>query len=391
MNGKGTLSPQGRGIRGEGRDSRWRWRGNIALLGVSLAFVLFPLLPEDDVVNSDWPAFATGARLIVSDPGHLYDLDVQRRVESDVTGGRVLVSLGIHGILPFLAPAWVALVAVPFDLLGTDIGGRAWILFGLLSLGAGLWLAIRPRSPTEILPAFATVPTALVMLNAQVDGLVVLGIGAAIALWRNRFLAGLALGLTLMKPQLVLPLGVGLLLAREWKALAGWAASGALLLGSTLALNPHWVGDWLGQTRSTVQTGAREIDLPHLATVLPDRYQGVGIAALTALTLAAVVWLAWRVRGRDMRPPVAILVAGGVLAAPHSLPTDLVLVALALVLWGEARWFEWLGLSVAALIAALAPAPVPALVGVVAVGWLCLRVAGLLTWRSRGPAPASAR
>ena len=45
--------------------SRWRWRGNIALLGVALAFVLFPVLPNDDVVNSDWPAFATGARLIV--------------------------------------------------------------------------------------------------------------------------------------------------------------------------------------------------------------------------------------------------------------------------------------------------------------------------------------
>ena len=32
---------------------RWRWRGNVALLGVSLAFVLFPLLPNDDVINSD--------------------------------------------------------------------------------------------------------------------------------------------------------------------------------------------------------------------------------------------------------------------------------------------------------------------------------------------------
>ena len=371
--------------------NRWRWRGNIALLGVSLAFVLLPLLPPDDVINSDWPAFATGARLIVHDPGHLYDLDVQRRVESDVTGGRVLVSLGIHGILPFLAPAWVALVAVPFDLLGPNIGGRAWVLFGLLCMGAGLYLATRPRSPAELLPAFASVPTALVMLNAQVDGLVVLGVGAGIALWPRRFLVGLALGLTLVKPQLVLPLGAGLLLAREWKVIGGWAASGALLLAATLALNPHWVFDWLAQTRSTVQTGAREIDLPHLAVALPDRFQGGGLAVMTALTLVAVLWLAWRVRGGSMRPSLAVLLAGGVLAAPHALPTDMVLVALALLVWGEARWFEWLGLSVAALVAALAPAPVPALVGILAVGWFCLRVAGLVTWRSPGPVPASAR
>src|SRR2546430_15088481 len=106
---------------------RWRWPGSIALLGVALAFVLFPVLPNDDVVNSDWPAFATGARLIVSDPSHLYDLKVQQRVESDVTGGRVLVTLGIQGILPFLAPAGVALLAVPLAAPGTHPRGPRWI------------------------------------------------------------------------------------------------------------------------------------------------------------------------------------------------------------------------------------------------------------------------
>lgn len=372
-------------------NARWRWRGNIALLGVTLAFFLYPLLPNEDVVNSDWPAFATGARLIVSDPGHLYDLDVQRRAELDVTGGRTLITLGIHGILPFLAPAWVALLAVPFELLGTDVGGRVWILFGLLCLLAGIWLAIRRRPPSELLPAFASVPTALVMLNAQIDGLVVLGIGAGIALWSRRWLAGLALGLTLMKPQLVLPLGVALLLAREWKVIAGWTAAGVLLLAATAALNPHWVLDWLGQTRSTVQTGAREIDLPHMAVLLPDAHQGVGLALLTVLTLAGIVWLAWRSRGENMRPATAILIAGGVVAAPHALPADLVLVAMAMVVWGQARWYEWLGLSVAALVCALVAPPIPTVVGVIAAGWVCLRVAGFLTWRSPARVPASAR
>jgi len=79
---------------------KWRRRGNIALLGVALAFLLYPLVPNEDVINSDWPAFATGARLLVQDPAHLYDLDVQRRVELEVTGGRVLITLGIRGILP---------------------------------------------------------------------------------------------------------------------------------------------------------------------------------------------------------------------------------------------------------------------------------------------------
>jgi hypothetical protein len=362
----------------------------VALVGVALAFFIYPLLPNEDVVNSDWPAFDTGARLIVSDPTHLYDLDVQQRVEKEVTGGRVLITLGIHGILPFLAPAWVALIAVPFDLFGPNVGGRLWILFGLLCLLAGLYLAVRPRAPTEFLPAFAGVPTALVLVNAQLDGIVALGLGAAIALWSRPFLAGLALGLTLMKPQLVLPVGVAVLLTRRWRVIAGWAAGGLILLVPTLALNPRWVLDWLAQSRSTVQTGAREVDLPHLAVLLPDSVQGIALAVLTVLALAAVIALAWRCRG-DFQAAAAVLIAGGILATPHALPADLVLVAMAMAVWGRARWFEWLGLSITALVCALAPVPVPTVLGVLGTGWICLRASGLLTSPSPARAPASAR
>jgi glycosyl transferase family 87 len=379
--------------------SRWRWRGNVALLGVTLAFFLFPLLPNDDVINSDWPAFATGARLMVHDPSHLYDFTAQRQVELQVTGGRVLVTLGIKGILPFLAPAWVALLAVPFDVLGPNIGGRLWVLFGLVCLAAGLYLATRPRPPTVFLPAFASVPTALLMLNAQLDGFVALGVGASIALWPRRYLTGLALGLTLVKPQLMLPLGVAVILAREWKVLAGWAAAGALLLIATVALSPRWVLDWLSQTRSTVQTGAREVDLPHLAVLLPDSLQGIGLAILTLAALGLVTWLAWRVRGQagraqgafllgKMRPALAILISGGVLAAPHALPADLVLVAIGIAVWDRAGWIEWLALSVGALLAALAPAPYPTLVGVALMLGLTFRIS---FWRRSELAPASGR
>ena len=359
---------------------RWRWRGSVALLAVALAFFIYPLLPNDDVINSDWPAFATGGRLIVDDPGHLYDLTTQRRVESDVTGGRVLVSPGIQGILPFLAPAWVALFAVPFDLLGTNVGGRAWVLFGLLCLLAGLYLAVRPRPPSAVLPAFASVPTALLMLNAQLDGIVALGIGGAIALWPRRYLAGFALGLTLVKPQLVLPLGVAVVVAREWTVLAGWVVAGLVLLIPTLALNPHWIGDWLVQTRATVAPISREVDLPHLGVLVA----GPAVAVLVVLVVGVVIGLARRMRA-DVGAAAAILVIGGVVASPHALPADLVLVGMGLAIWARARWFDWLALSTAALICALTPAPIPAVVGSLVVGGLLARIS-----LSRSPAPAAA-
>lgn len=368
--------------------SRWRWRGSVALLAVAVGFFIYPLVESSDsVINSDWPAFATGAQMIVHDPRHLYDLRAQAQVEKQVTGGRVLVTLGIHGILPFLAPAWVAFIAVPFDLLGTDVGGRAWILFGLLCLAAGLYLAVRPRPPTVALPAFASVPTALMLLNAQVDGLVALGVGGAIALWSRPYLAGLALGLTLVKPQLMLPAGMAILLTRRWKVLAGWAAAGLVLLTITLLLDPRWVSQWLGAAGTTVQSGAREVDLAHFSVYYPGSSQTYVLAFLTAAAILGTAALAARQRG-NFNSAAAILVIGGVVAAPHALPTDLVMVAVALAIWERTSWLEWLALSIVAAAAALAPAPVPAGLGVALTGWLALRISG---WRWPGRALATAR
>jgi Glycosyltransferase family 87 len=369
--------------------TRWRWRGSVAMLAVAVGFVMYPLIEsESDVINSDWPAFATGARIMVSDPGHLYDFNVQKRVELDVTGGRTLITLGINGILPFVAPAWVAFFAVPFELLGTNLGGRVWILFGLACLAIGLFLAVRPRPPTAMLPAFASVPTALVLLNAQLDGIVALGIGAAIALWSRPFMAGLCLGLTLLKPQLMLPAGAALLITRRWRVLAGWAAAGLVLWGTAALLNPRWVLQWLPALNGPVRPGSREVDFAHFGTALPAGLQGYAVAILSLVALVAVVAVARR-RGAEFRPAAAVIVAGGVLVAPHALPTDLVLVAVALAVWGKGEWYDWLLLSAGAAVAALTPAPVPALAGVLVIGWVCLRAGGL-TWSRREPAPLSA-
>jgi hypothetical protein len=137
-----------------------------------------------------------------------------------------------------------------------------------------------------------------------------------------------------------------------------------------------------------VAPGSREVDLPHLGVLLPDAAQTVAVASLTVIAIGLVLYLAWRVRAQGMRRALAILVIGGVLASPHALPADLVLVALGLVIWGEATWLEWVLLSVGALVAALVPAPVPALVGLLVFAWLLARIS---LWPRPEPAPASPR
>ena len=364
----------------------WRWRGSVALLAVAVAFVIYPVIEgPNDLINSDWPAFATGGRLIVSDPTHLYDFEVQRPVELDVTGGRSLVTPGIQGFLPFLAPAWVAFVAVPFDLLGTNLGGKLWILFELACLAFGLYLAVRPRPTSAVLPAFASVPTALMLLNAQLDGLVALGLGAALALRSKPYLAGFALGLTLVKPHLVLPIALALVVTRTWRVIVGWAAAGLVLLASTMALSPSWVLDWLKSAGTTLQPSGPEVAIAHFGTMLPAGLDTIAAAGLALIAIAAVVLLASR-RRDDFRSAAAILVAGGVVAAPHALPTDLVLVAVALAIWGKAEWYDWLLLSVGAALAAFTPVPIPTVVGVPTIVYFLLRAAGIIpSWR-REPA-----
>ena len=88
-----------------------------------------------------------------------------------------------------------------------------------------------------------------------------------------------------------------------------------------------------------------------------------------------------------------MLVAGGVLVAPHALPSDLTLAALALALAGGARPWEWVLLSVLACAAAVAPEPWPPLIALALVGALLARPpGGIRSGRApRGVASANAR
>jgi hypothetical protein len=197
------------------------------------------------------------------------------------------------------------------------------------------------------------------------------------------------LGLTLVKPQLLLPLGAALILTREWRVLAGWATAGIVMFAAAAALYPRWVFDWWHVLGTTVQVGAREVNLGHLGTILPSAYVGYGVVALSLLALIGVLMLARRVMS-EARAAVAVLVAGGVLVSPHALPADFVVLTVALAIWGQATWADWLVLSAGAIIAAVVPAPVPTVVGVLLVAWLCLRMSGLSAWPPRGRAQASA-
>ncbi len=362
-------------------------RAWVVILGICLVLALLPFSRSDrELLGSDWTAFATGAALAVgAHPDLLYDRAAQQRAQDAITGGGGFALQGQGRLLPFLSPPWVALVVVPFTRLGLGWGARLFVLLQVAAVFAGVAIAC-PGDRWAPLAAVASFPALVLVVNAQLDGLVVLGLGLALAASRARrqLPAGLALGLTLVKPHLVVPLACALLLRGRWRLALGWLAAVAGLAALVTLRDWRWLPDWYHATASALGRNGREIDPGTWAwwLGLPERQATLLAVCVTLAVLTAV--LAFAARAGDARG-VPVLVAGGVLVAPHALASDLVLVALAMALAGDARPWQWAALSVAAAAAAMVPEPWPSLVTLALIGGFVARTAVSSARQSSAP------
>ena len=350
------------------RGRRGRRRASAALVGVMVAFAAWPLVESHtSLLNTDWPSYATGGSLVLHHPAALYDRPTQVAVEREIVSGARLTGGEQGDYLSFDQGPWIALLATPFVALGVDPGARLWIELELLCTCAAVALVARTTGNRGALAAAASVPTGLVLANAQLDGLFVLGLGLAAAAWsRSRWVAGAALTLCVAKPQLALPLAAAVLLSRNYRVLAGWVAGVAMLVLLAAAIHAPWLVEW----PRFVAHGAGRLGYELGLTGFVLRLDALGGAApaLALVTLGAglalVLWLARRRTG-DPGAVVAVLLAGGFLLSPHVLASDTALLALALLFWGRARAVHWLALSGLALAAAvLHPLAISSAVGI---------------------------
>lgn len=317
------------------------------------------------VGSSDWSQFMVGGRLLASDPAHLYDSSLQLQLQHALIHGDFLQA-GPAGLLPAVNPPWVYFLSAAFAGLGVEAGGRLWILVELAALAVAAGLVGGRRALWPALTALGGIPALLLVRNAQLDGLVVLGLALA---WkwlspgpgrvaRRELAAGAALGLTLLKPHLTLGVAVGLIAARRWWVLLGWGAAACLLAGAATVVEPHLLPAWLAFAFGSAGRLGDDLSLPGLALALGGGVPAAAVAAAAAL--AATVLLA---RGRPPGQAAGLLILGGLLAAPHALPTDLLLAAFALLIGDRADLRRLLALSMAALSLALLT-PVRVAVGV---------------------------
>ena len=189
-------------------------------------------------------------------------------------------------------------------------------------------------------PAFFTL-----IRYAQLSGLSLLLLSLAlVALVRDRrFLAGVVIGLMVFKPQLGVVIGLVMILAGEWRIVAGavLAASaelaGAWLVGGSNVMR-QYVGVLVTLARdpSLVQIYPGEVHslrgFVHLLTASP-----LVLSVASILAVVAAVWIglrAWK-SGMPVTMKWGVLVVLTVLASPHLLTYDLILLTIPLLVFAD--------------------------------------------------------
>jgi alpha-1,2-mannosyltransferase len=399
----------------------------VMAMSVLVAYaVMWVTVTQAHIGGSDFTGIDVGGTLLREGHGAgIYDQALQAPLHA------ALIAPATGGNLAFVSPPPAAVLVLPLTLLPLTAAYRIYQVSQLLMLALAVVIVARtapwPDSARRrSLPLVAAVValagegTLAVGLLGQWDGLSALGLAAAYTLWRRdaRFAGGavLAMSAAIAKPHLALGLAALLIGWRERRVLAG-AATGvaAMLAVSLVAVGPAGLSAFVASTQADASRWPMASMLGFtglFASWLGDGGAAYVLAAVgTALALGGCLLVGRRLaRDRSaLEPCLAAATLLSLLASPHLLTHDLVLLApvlVALVAWAAARdgaiaWpgprgrtalAGWLVLCLAAAIdlGAQTAGPPGRLVPVVLLG-----LAGTLIWHLRSdrkgqlPAPGT--
>lgn len=206
--------------------------------------VVVPLHRE--ALDNDLTLVYIGARIGLQDGwNHIYSLSLQHQLFTELRP-----TAPFNDGERFLSPPPFAWLMVPLTAIGAAGATYVWLGVSVASLVAAWWIAAPASGWTRalwLLAALAWYPVQYSLSLAQPAPVVLL---AVIACWalaeRGRpYLAGVVLGLSVLKPQLVLAVPLVLLAAGRWKIAAAWAATvGVAALVSLMVVGQQGVGDY---------------------------------------------------------------------------------------------------------------------------------------------------
>lgn len=305
-----------------------------------------------DPYQMDFVSYWAGAQLALGgNPAGAYDLALHRSVE--------LGAIPLHGALPFAYPPCFLLLLAPFGLLSYPVAAFDWVLLGFAAYCA----ALRRWAPAMPWLALSFPPLLVNVITGQAGFLAAaLLIGGMTLLRKRPLVAGLLLGLLVVKPQLGLVLPLALLAGREWRAFAGAAASAiGLNLLALLAFGWAPYSAWLANAGLFASIASEGLAGWHRMASVYGALRLAGLAsgaawaihAATALAATAAACWVWH-RKAELGARAGALAAATALASPYLFVYDmLILVAPFLWLVGRGRHWALLGLAWAILFLAL--------------------------------------
>ncbi len=280
---------------------------------------------------TDFVAIYSGARLLITDPAHLYAPGAVAAIDQSLTDTDRFDR-------PFSFLPNAALLLAPLGATPYGPAYAVWLIVGLVALWLSIWLLAPQRWLWPMLLALF-LPVQLALIMGQTPPLALLAFcGLVRLLSRRSTLAGVLLGLSPVtwKPQLFLPtFTVALLAGRRWRTVAGLLGVPALLCGAVLAVaGLHLIGDYqqqgaemltqVGTGRSVESAGQTVLGLCQAMFGPGSIAAALGIAGSVVVELAiGLMW--WRGLRNDGRCDLqlAALPIAAVLAAPHALGYEL--------------------------------------------------------------------
>ncbi|MCX9146069.1 glycosyltransferase family 87 protein [Erythrobacter sp. WG] len=304
----------------------------VAVLLVAISAVRFQSPEQFGLVKelTDFDAFHIAGRLAgegrVADA---YDAAAMLKVQAEASP--------IASFMPWTYPP-------PFTLLMDSLArlpvGAAYALFALASFG--FYLAVLRRIAGEwLLPVLiALLPIVMLNLRTGQNGFLVAGlIGAFLLAWRDRrAVAGLPLGLLVIKPHLAVGVGLLALFGRRWDVVG--IAAAVVLAAAGAATLAYGVGVWADFLGAVREAGAFLAGGYYPMYRMTSAYAALltfGVPAEAAMighaaiALAAVLALAWAALARlGFAARAALICTLSLFVSPYSYDYDLAILGIAL-------------------------------------------------------------
>jgi glycosyl transferase family 87 len=313
---------------------RARWLAALVMALALAGGALVALQPAPSRATADFMVLVSAGRLALH--GHADRVYDQAWLAPEIVRSAAGASLDPR--LPFNEPLAAVLPFAALAALPVDLGLRLWQAFSVLLMLAALALlqAAAPLgrwAPLKgIVALMASAPAWSLLLEGQVSAVLLLGAALmALAVLRRRPLIALpGAALLALKPQYLLAYLVILVALRRPRAVAAaLAGGGAVLMSPLIAGGIPALAAMVHNALSTDQVTPVRLSESWaglLAAVLPAGLQTPVALALLACAMVVILALGRKASG-DPLPLIAAASWIGVLASPHCLPHDLVLLA----------------------------------------------------------------